>query len=396
MDSTEESSPQRVHCRHCGDLHPASFQHCPKTGRSLTTGRALVGRVIAARYRVLAMIGEGGMGAVYVAEHLGIGRKVALKRLHPELTADDKAVARFQREARAAAATGHEHIVEVLDLGYAEDGAPFLVMEYLRGRSLAQLLRAEGRLAPARACRMMGQVLAALAAVHERGIVHRDLKPDNILLTRRGGDAEFVKVLDFGISKMRPEEGEATLDLTRTGVMLGTPFYMSPEQARGMKELDHRVDLFAAGVILYETLGGQLPFDGENYHQLLQAILSGEHARIDELRPELDPALSAVVEKAIARSPDERFQTARDMLEALRPHGAEEPAKADPASEPRPTAASLGLATPPPLVRTTRSGSRGAAAATTPAPALARGATASAGHRFSRPGMPRPASTGER
>ncbi|MCZ7686517.1 MAG: serine/threonine protein kinase [Sandaracinaceae bacterium] len=143
--------------------------------------------MIANRYRVLGLIGEGGMGAVYVAEHLLIGRKVALKRLHPELMGDPKAVARFQREARAAAAIGHEHIVEVIDLGFGEDEAPFLVMEYLRGSSLAEVLRKSGKLEPRRACHIAGQLLAALSAVHARGIVHRDLKPDNILLTQRRG-----------------------------------------------------------------------------------------------------------------------------------------------------------------------------------------------------------------
>ncbi|GAB5548792.1 MAG: hypothetical protein SangKO_085520 [Sandaracinaceae bacterium] len=336
MDAPEESSPARVHCRHCGDLHPTTFSHCPKSGRSLTSGRALVGRVIANRYRVLALLGEGGMGAVYVAEHLLIGRKVALKRLHPELTGDEKAVARFQREARAAAATGHEHIVEVLDLGFGEDGAPFLVMEYLRGKPLSRLLDEHGQLEPRRACRIVGQVLAALHAVHRRGIVHRDLKPDNIFLTRRRGDVDFVKVVDFGISKMRTEEGEQGMDLTRTGVMLGTPFYMSPEQARGVKNLDHRVDLFGAGVILYESLAGQLPFDGENYHQLLQAILSGKHAPVLELRPDLPALLAEIVEKAIASSPDDRFQSAREMLLALVPHGAID-AGPLPESEPPPS-----------------------------------------------------------
>lgn len=286
-----------------------------------------------------------------MAEHLLLGRKVALKRLHPELAKDEKAVARFQREARAAAATGHEHIVEVLDLGYAEDGAPFLVMEYLRGRSLSTVLEQEGPLEPARACRIVGQMLAALAAVHDHGIVHRDLKPDNILLTRRRGDPEFVKVLDFGISKMRPAEGEQTLHLTRTGVMLGTPFYMSPEQARGIKDLDHRVDLFGAGVMLYEALGGRLPFDGENYHQLLQSILRGAHDPIGEVRPELDPDLAAVVERAIALDPTQRYATARDMLVALVPHGAVDrgpPGEGgEPAADAGPTLATRAWTWPP-------------------------------------------------
>jgi len=305
--------------------------------------------VIANRYRILALIGEGGMGAVYVAEHLLIGRKVAVKRLHPELAGDEKAVARFQREARAAGSTGHEHVVEVLDLGYGDDGAPYLVMEYLRGRSLAQVIQAEGRLAAARASKIVGQVLAALSAVHGCGVVHRDLKPDNILLTRRGADPEFVKVVDFGISKIRQEDGDPKHNLTRTGVMLGTPFYMSPEQARGLKDLDHRVDLYGVGVILYEALAGRLPFDGDNYHQLLQAILTGKHAPIQELRPDLDPVLAEVVERAIHRDRDERFSHADEFLAALLPFGARTPSP-QPRSEPPP---SLLIETPLAFSKTT-------------------------------------------
>lgn len=261
------------------------------------------------------------MGAVYVAEHLLLGRKVAIKRLHPELAGDEKAVARFQREARAAAATGHEHIVEVLDLGYAEDGAPYLVMEYLRGASLSQVLKQEGRLSPTRTAQIVGQVLAALRAVHDRGIVHRDLKPDNVFLTRRGALTDYVKVLDFGISKMRHEEGEPS-KLTRTGVTMGTPHYMSPEQARGVRNLDHRVDLYAVAVITYECLTGRLPLVGDNYHALLQQILRVEPAPPSSLVPGLPPELDAVVLRGLAKDPSLRYATAAEMLEALVPFGA--------------------------------------------------------------------------
>lgn len=323
MDPSEEGTPPRVQCRYCGDLHPQSFSHCPKTGRSLTAGRALVGRVISNRYRILALIGEGGMGAVYVAEHLLIGRKVAVKRLHPELAGDERAVARFQREARAAGSTGHEHVVEVLDLGYGDDGAPFLVMEYLRGLSLARVLEQDGKLPAKRACKIVGQVLSALAAVHRCGVMHRDLKPDNVLLIRKRGDPEFVKVVDFGISKIHQEDADPKNNLTRTGVTLGTPFYMSPEQARGLKDLDYRVDLYGVGVILYECLAGKLPFEGDNYHQLLQAILAGKPAPIRDLRPDIDPDLADIVERAIARDIAERYATADEFLGALKPHGAQ-------------------------------------------------------------------------
>lgn len=308
-------------CPHCFEEHPTSYTHCPNTGKSLSVGSALIGRIIAGRYRVVGQLGEGGMGEVFVAEHLLIGRKVAIKRLHPELASDERAVQRFQREARAAAATGHEHIVEVLDLGYADDNAPYLVMEYLRGQPLSELLKREGRLSPSRTCTLLVQVLAALQAVHQQEIVHRDLKPDNVFVTRRPGVGEFVKVLDFGISKMKEENGEA-LQLTRTGMMMGTPFYMSPEQARGVREVDHRVDLYAVGVMLYECLTGRLPFSSDNYHALLQQILRTEPRRPSEFAPSIEPGLDAVVMRSLGKDPALRYATAADFSAALLPFAA--------------------------------------------------------------------------
>ncbi len=309
-------------CPHCGEHHPSSYSHCPRSGKPLQAGPALVGRVIAGRYRVTGILGEGGMGAVYIAEHLLLGRKVAIKRLHPELAGDEKAIARFQREARAAAATGHEHIVDVMDLGYAEDGAPYLVMEYLRGVSLAQTLKRETRLPLARTIRIVTQVLAALASVHERGIVHRDLKPDNVFLTRRGNVPDYVKVLDFGISKVKQEEGEPNT-LTRTGVTMGTPFYMSPEQARGVRKLDHRVDLYAVAVITYECLTGRLPLMGDNYHALLQQILGVDPIPPASYLPGLPAEVDAAVMKGLAKDPQRRFASAAEMLAVLAPFGGE-------------------------------------------------------------------------
>ena len=313
-----ESAIPEHPCPHCAELHPNGYSHCPRTGRPLQTGQALVGRVIAGRYRVTGIIGEGGMGTVYLADHLSLGRQVAIKRLHSEMTGDAKAVARFQREARAAAATGHEHIVEVMDLGYAEDGAPYLVMEYLRGASLAQVLKQEGRLTVTRTIHIVSQVLAALGAVHAKEIVHRDLKPDNVFLVRKGTFVDYVKILDFGISKMKQEEGEPN-DLTRTGVTMGTPYYMSPEQARGMRKLDHRVDLYGVGVILYECLTGKLPFFGDNYHALLQQILRCEPLPLRELVSSIPADLDALVLRALSREPSARFASAAEMLAALAP-----------------------------------------------------------------------------
>jgi serine/threonine-protein kinase len=334
--NTRVSSPEasELLCPHCGQSHQASYTHCPNTGKPLHTGRALIGRVIAERYRIVGLLGEGGMGAVYVADHLRIGRKVAIKRLHPELANDEKAVQRFQREARAAGATGHEHIVEILDLGYAEDGAPYLVMEYLRGLSLKQTLEREGKLPMQRACRIVGQVLAALAAVHEHGIVHRDLKPDNVFLTRRGNDADWVKVLDFGISKMKHED--EALELTRTGVTMGTPYYMSPEQARGSKNVDHRVDLYAVGVMLHECLTGKVPYAGENYLALVQQILRNDAPRPSNVVAGIPKELDDIVVRALSKEPGDRFPSALVMLEALLPFGAErpEPRRDEPRADP--------------------------------------------------------------
>ncbi len=325
-------TPSEVVCPHCGQVHSSGWSHCPNTGKALTVGPALIGRTIAHRYKIHGLLGEGGMGAVYEAEHLSIGRRVALKRLHPELAVDAHAVHRFQREARAAGSTGHENIVDILDLGFAEDGAPYLVMELLEGESLADRLRRQTKLSPERAAVIAGQVLAALEAVHGQGVIHRDLKPDNVFLTRRSGRRDFVKVLDFGVSKVATTP-EAT-KLTRTGMMVGTPHYMSPEQARGMRDLDHRVDLYAVGVILYECLSGQLPFRGTNYHALLQAILTGDAPPLQALVPTIPQPLAAVVHRALGRDRDERFADARTMWAALVPFGALPPPPLEhPASE---------------------------------------------------------------
>ncbi len=311
-----------ITCPHCGVDHPDSWSHCPNSGQPLHAGPALTGRVVAGRYEILGLLGEGGMGAVYEAKHLHLGRKVAIKRLHPELAKDESAVRRFQREARAAGTIGHDHIVDVLDLGFAEDGAPYLAMELLVGESLADRLRRAGRLDPRRAARIAGEMLSALEAVHGRGVIHRDLKPDNVFLCRQGGRRDFVKVLDFGISKVRGVAGADTEGLTRTGAMMGTPHYMSSEQAQGRKDLDHRVDIYAIGVILYECLAGELPFHGGNYHALLQAILSGRRKPLLEVAPNVAPGLAAVIDKAMANDRDERYPDAHSMHAALRPFGA--------------------------------------------------------------------------
>jgi serine/threonine-protein kinase len=281
---------------------------------------SLEGTVLADKYRIVRQIGQGGMGAVYEAEHLVIGRRVAVKTLHAEYAHRSELVTRFHREAQAASRIGHLNIVEVLDFGKDEHDAPFLVMEFLEGRSLAGTLQRDGTFPVERAADVIGQTLAALDAAHAKGIIHRDLKPENIFLTDHGGRTDFVKLLDFGISKFQTGFGEAKL--TTTGVTLGTPYYMAPEQAAGESDLDHRVDVYAMGAVLYESLTGRPPYEGSNYNALLAQILSTDPVPLLEFRPDVDPLLEQVVRTAMARRRTDRFASAGAMLEALLPFGA--------------------------------------------------------------------------
>jgi serine/threonine protein kinase len=215
------------------------------------------------RYRIVRLLGEGGMGAVYLASHVGLGRDVAIKFLHAEFISREDIVGRFRREAQAAAAIRHKNIIEVFDVGMSPQGEPFLVMEYLEGESLAGLLKRVGPLSLGAACAVMEPTLQALQAAHRKGIVHRDLKPDNIFLAYQEGEPPVVKIIDFGISKFT--QGDPDKWRTRTGAVMGTPAYMSPEQARGSASLDHRTDLYSMGTILFEMLTGGLPYAGTNF-----------------------------------------------------------------------------------------------------------------------------------
>ncbi|WP_437608130.1 serine/threonine-protein kinase [Sorangium sp. So ce834] len=283
---------------------------------SAWSGRSLLGHVIGDKYGVTAIIGEGGMGAVYEAEHLQIGRLVAVKVMHPRETQQREAISRLEHEARVAGRIGHPNICEVYDMGWLPDGSPYLVMERLHGETLAQRIERYGVMPPSELVDIMLQVLSALVTAHERGIVHRDLKPENIFLSERAGMLPVAKLLDFGISQASDMDG--TLDLTRTGMVMGTPYYMAPEQARGDIELDHRLDLWAVGVILYEALTGQRPFVARNYNALLVQILTLWHRPVTELDPTIPPGLSRLVDRALAKERDERFQSAREFQEALR------------------------------------------------------------------------------
>lgn len=273
-----------------------------------------IGAVLAGRYRLEAEIGSGGMGVVYRATQVELGRFVALKLVHPKHAEDSAVVERFQREAQAAATIGHDNICEVIDIGRTEDGTPFLVMPLLKGAPLSQLA-SERPLPLPTVVDIICQTLGALQAAHDAGIVHRDLKPANVFVTRVGDRDNFVKLLDFGISKF--VSGEPMDALTQTGVVLGTPHYMCPEQAKGERRIDHRVDIYAVGVILYELLTGRLPFTGESYNEVMFRILTEPFDPPSDLRPDLPLAVERVVLRAMAKDPTERYESAAKMGEAL-------------------------------------------------------------------------------
>jgi serine/threonine-protein kinase len=277
----------------------------------------LLGALLGGRYRVNRLVAEGGMGAIYEAENTAIGKRVAVKVLHAHYARDQEIVARFRREAFAATAIGHEHIIDVLDLGLADDGSVYMVLELLEGRDLAAEIRAKGPLRIAHVVHIASQVCEALAAVHAKDIVHRDLKPENVFLVERGGDKSFVKVLDFGISKVKAALGTPEDAATRTGTALGTPYYMAPEQARGAKDVDHRVDLYALGVMMFRALTGQHPFDDASFPMLVLKICTEPPPPVRRYRGDVPEALEALILKLLAKDREQRFADARAVHAAL-------------------------------------------------------------------------------
>jgi eukaryotic-like serine/threonine-protein kinase len=272
------------------------------------------GDIIDGKYRIVRLLGEGGMGAVYEGDNTRIHRRVAIKVLHASVAAKADVVQRFEREAQAAGRIGSEHIVEVLDLGNLPSGERFMVMEFLDGESLGQRIKKRKRLAPTEIAPVLHGVLEGLAAAHDAGIVHRDLKPDNVYLVNTKNQRSFVKVLDFGVSKFSALDND--MSMTKTGAVMGTPYYMSPEQARGGK-IDHRSDLYSVGVVIYQAVTGRLPFQAETFNELVFkiALESPEPAQV--VVPNLDPAFAQIIEKAMVRDVNLRFQTAREFQAAI-------------------------------------------------------------------------------
>jgi eukaryotic-like serine/threonine-protein kinase len=275
------------------------------------------GQILAEKYRIVRLLGQGGMGAVYEGENTRIRRRVAIKTLHASVASRADVVQRFEREAQAAGRIGSDHIVEVLDLGDLPDGTRFMVMEFLEGVTLGERIVKRGRIPPRELVPILVEMLEGLSAAHAAGIIHRDLKPANVfLLTQKGGQSDFVKILDFGVSKFSALNAEE-MSMTRTGAVVGTPYYMSPEQAKGARTLDARSDLYAVGVILYEAITGQVPFNAETFNELIFKIALESPPPPEQFVPNLDPAFSAIVRRAMARDVDERFQTADELEKTL-------------------------------------------------------------------------------
>ena len=281
-----------------------------------TVGRVMIGTQIGS-YRVVRQIGEGGMGQVYLAEHTLIGRQAAIKVLLPQLSHREEIVNRFFNEARAATAIKHPGIVEVYDFGYHTDGSAFIVMEHLSGESLdARRLRL-GTLPIMSAVDVIAQMANALAAAHAQGIVHRDLKPENVFLVPDPvSGSERTKILDFGIAKLVSNDGPGSQ--TGTGVIMGTPSYMAPEQCRGAGKVDHRADLYSLGCMLFELVCGRPPFDGEGAGEVLAAHLHVAAPRAGDLAPTLPAEVDAIIARLLAKNPAQRYQSANELLEELR------------------------------------------------------------------------------
>lgn len=276
------------------------------------------GQVIDGKYRITRLIGTGGMGGVYEGENVLIRRRVAIKVLHADSATNTDVIRRFEREAQAAGEIGSDHILEVLDLGSLENGDRYMVMEFLDGETLAARLERHKQLTPGQIAPIARQFLTGLISAHAAGIIHRDLKPENIFILRsKAGRADFVKLIDFGISKFSRPFKEGEHRMTRANAVLGTPCYMSPEQARGASETDVRSDIYSCGVILYESVSGRLPFEGESFNDLMFKIALSEPQPLLDVVPSLDPDFCALIARAIARDPADRFASAQEFAESL-------------------------------------------------------------------------------
>jgi serine/threonine-protein kinase len=313
-------------CPQCGQEYGDTTTLCPSDGAVLEkdTVDGLVGQTLADKYRVEELINQGGMGAVYRGTHILMDKTVAIKVLHPALAADEKIVARFSREARAASRISHPHALNVTDFGESSNGVVFLVMEYLNGKTLKEVIANDNPLPLPRVVEIMRQVTGALEAAHHEGVVHRDLKSDNIMLMDAGNGADWAKVLDFGIAKIQEPMGQDPA-LTSPNLIIGTPQYMSPEQCSQASEIDARTDIYSLGIILYEMLSGHVPFTGESPTAIMMKHLQDAPPSILEERKDLPAAVGRVLARALAKRPEDRFQNVTELGDALAQSALNEP-----------------------------------------------------------------------
>ena len=304
-------------CPKCGVEYSDQTTLCPSDGVVLEKeGDSLLGATLAGKYRIDERLNEGGMGTVYRGTHVLMDKTVAIKVLRPSLAADEKIVARFSREARAASRISHPHALSVTDFGEDESGHVFIVMEFLSGRTLKQLIRDEGPLPLPRVVDITRQIGDALNAAHQQGVVHRDLKSDNIMLVdTMAGD--HAKVLDFGIAKINEPDGAVDTNLTAPNLVIGTPQYMSPEQCSQDSEIDARSDIYSLGVILYEMLVGHVPFSGDSPTMVMMKHLQDPVPSVLEERSDLPALVPRVVARAMAKVPDNRYQNVAELVEDL-------------------------------------------------------------------------------
>ena len=302
-------------CPKCGTEYPDTTTLCPADGVALEkTDDSLLGQILADKYRIEERLSEGGMGTVYRGTHVLMDKTVAVKVLRPSLAADEKIVARFSREARAASKISHPHALSVTDFGESENGVVFLVMEYLNGKTLKEIIRQEGPMPLSRAVEILRQVGGALDAAHGEGVVHRDLKSDNIMLLSSSG-TDYAKVLDFGIAKIKEPEGEYNPGLTAPDLVIGTPQYMSPEQCSQSPDIDARSDIYSLGVILYEMLVGHVPFTGGSPTAIMLKHLQQPAPSVLAERGDVPEAVGRVVARALEKRPEDRYETVGELVE---------------------------------------------------------------------------------
>jgi serine/threonine-protein kinase len=309
-------------CPTCQVRYPADFKVCPRDATELAESvpvegqDELVGKVLSQTYTIVRVLGEGGMGRVYEATHKRIaGKRFAIKMLHPEYSRQPEVISRFQREAEAAASIHSPYVVDVYDVDRTNDGRPYIVGEFLEGEEFAAFLEKGGKMPVTPAVRIVRQICKALDAAHAKGVVHRDMKPENVFLTGDLGHP-IAKVIDFGISKTGDTPGTA---LTKTGMIMGTPSYMAPEQARG-ERVDHRADIYAVGAILYCALTGKRPFDRGDPTATLTAVLTEDPPRPRSIEPTIPDPLEMVIQRAMAKSPADRYQSMAELDQALQPY----------------------------------------------------------------------------